>query len=382
MGNIAAGVSRPTGYIPTLDGWRAIAILMVLACHARDGLFGPHGLWPSPGIDSALVHGVLGVDVFFGISGFLITTRLLTEYRENRGVSLSDFYWRRFFRILPAAWTYLAAMFLCAAVGLITVAPHEIQSCFLFWRNYTESFGWYTGQFWSLMVEEHFYILWPAMLGLLAPPRACRVAIIAAIGIGCWRQWGAAQRLMLEVVPNSMPEHRTDSRLDALLWSCVVAISFPVLSRILIRIRWGSLLPLVFAGMLLFCGLIKVNSGTMLIESILRPVLIPLMIASTVVFPDGLIGRFLDLAPMRFIGKISYSLYLWQQPFLVLDSASGWGHGLGRWQQWPLPLFGLSAVAIASYYLIERPMIQLGGRLRSRTRSKATITLAAKVQSA
>ncbi len=106
-------------YIPTLDGWRAVAILLVLGCHARDQIFGPNGIWPLPRINTALVHGVLGVDVFFGISGFLITSRLLKEYERRRSIDLGDFYWRRFFRILPAAWTYLAFVFLCAVAGFL-----------------------------------------------------------------------------------------------------------------------------------------------------------------------------------------------------------------------------------------------------------------------
>ena len=371
----SANTDAPANHIPTLDGWRCIAIAMVLACHARDRLFGVDGILPIAPIHSVLVHGVLGVDVFFGISGFLITSKLLEEYRSNGAINLWDFYWRRVFRIFPAAWTYLAVMFLCAFAGVIVVAPHELQSCFTLWRNYDESLGWYTGQFWSLMVEEHFYLLWPAVLVLLAPRRARVAAALAALTIALWRNWYGAMQAMASVFPNSIPEHRTDTRLDSLLWACVAAISFPLLSRILLRMRFGYLCPFVFASLLVISGVLKAGGIASTVQSILRPILIPLMIASTVVFPQGLIGRFLELSIMRFVGKISYSLYLWQQLFLILDSASP--RGLNTWQHWPAALVGLAAFAMASYYCIERPMIRFGSNFRRQRQRKPEMALAA-----
>jgi peptidoglycan/LPS O-acetylase OafA/YrhL len=99
-----------------------------------------------------------------------------------------------------------------------------------------------------------------------------------------------------------------------------------------------------------------------------------------VVFPHGLIGRFLELSSMRFVGKISYSHYLWQQPFLILNSASA--SGLNFWQHWPLAPIGLVACAMASYYCIERPMIHLGSNLRRRRQRKTDMALSVTVSSA
>ncbi len=112
---------------------------------------------------------------------------------------------------------------------VFAVAPAELKSCLLFWRNYNDAFGWYTGQYWSLMIEEHFYLLWPALLTMLSPRRALWAGIFGALAIGLWRQWGLALHLMGSIFPNSIPEHRTDTRLDSLLWACVVAISFPLI---------------------------------------------------------------------------------------------------------------------------------------------------------
>jgi peptidoglycan/LPS O-acetylase OafA/YrhL len=149
-----------------------------------------------------------------------------------------------------------------------------------------------------------------------------------------------------------------------------MAIAFPMLSKVLSRIRQGDFLPLIFAALLILCGVVRLNPAASAIQSILRPILMPLMIISTVVFPQGLVSRFLDLPVMRFIGKISYSLYLWQQPFLILNGASARGNGLGWWQHWPLALVGLVVCAIASYYFVERPMIRLGGRLHRQVQRK------------
>jgi peptidoglycan/LPS O-acetylase OafA/YrhL len=348
---------------------------MVLGCHARDRLFGIHGILPVARINAILVHGALGVDVFFALSGFLITRKLLEEYQRNGAIDLRDFYWRRFFRIFPAAWTYLAAVFLGALAGLITLAPHELQSCLLFWRNYDEKLGWYTGQFWSLMVEEHFYLLWPAVLVLLAPRRARLAAALSAVTIALWRNWPEAMRFMASLLPNSIPEHRTDTRLDSLLWACVAAIAFPLLSKLLLRMRFGHLAPIFFASLLVLSGVLKEGGVATIIQSFLRPVLIPLMIVSTVVFPRGPIGRLLELSSMRFVGKISYSLYLWQQPFLVLDDSAV--AGLTLWQHSPLAPVGLVACAMASYYCIERPMIRLGSNLRRQQQRKAEMIFSA-----
>jgi peptidoglycan/LPS O-acetylase OafA/YrhL len=364
-------------YIPTLDGWRAIAILLVLGCHARDRIWGPAGLVPQPLINGLMVHGVLGVDVFFGISGFLITRKLLDEYQHKGEVDLLAFYWRRFFRIFPAAWTYLALISVFALTGFIVVAPGELMSCLLFWRNYNESFGWYTGQFWSLIIEEHYYLLWPAIFAALSPRRACMAALLSAFTVGVWRNWSAAQGLIISALPNSIPEHRTDTRLDSLLWACVVAISFPLISRTLLKIRLGYLSPFVFGVLLVLAGILKAGGAVTMGQSILRPILIPLMIVSTVVFPQGWIGRFLETAPLRFVGKISYSLYLWQQPFFILDSATA--GTLKAWQYWPFAPLAVFACAAASYHFIERPLIRLGAIFQQKLRAKTPIYKAAEL---
>ena len=145
-------------WIPTLDGWRAVAVMMVVVAHE---LVSKPDINPS--IDSfALRLGPLGVQIFFAISGYLICTLLLLE-SDKRPISLRAFYTRRVFRILPPAFTYLTVVGLLSAAGVIAVRGIDIASCILLFANYITN-GWYVAHFWSLSVEEHFYLLWPAIL--------------------------------------------------------------------------------------------------------------------------------------------------------------------------------------------------------------------------
>jgi len=149
---------RPTGasYIPTLDGWRAVAILAVLVCHGLDQRQHPF----------AEPLGSAGVLLFFSISGFLITRRMLDEESQTGAVSLRKFYLRRAFRILPPALFYLAAITFLGLMGVFPFSAEPILKALFFVRNYAYfDFAmpatWYSAHFWSLSVEEHFYLIWP-----------------------------------------------------------------------------------------------------------------------------------------------------------------------------------------------------------------------------
>src|SRR5258708_25275484 len=151
-----AHTSSSPDYLPTLNGWRALAIFGVLICHAASVLWGVNGTHPDDRLYGLTRYGALGVDVFFGISGFLICTRLLQEEERTGRISLRNFYIRRAFRILPPYLLYLVVLAAIAGIGLITLHAMDFVSCLLFFRNYVAG-SWYTGHFWSLAVEEHFY---------------------------------------------------------------------------------------------------------------------------------------------------------------------------------------------------------------------------------
>lgn len=204
------------GYLPTLDGWRAIAILLVVVDHAVGALRDPH---------PALMRfrlGFLGVYIFFGISGLLITTRLIEEQAMRGGTSLKVFFIRRAFRILPPLLAMLGIVGLAGVAGLIPMPLPLWLFALALLRNYTPPGevaghypGWYTAHVWSLSVEEHFYLLWPAALLILGTRRAAKVAVCCVVLIAAWRIASIHWNLIPEVY--GPPQWRSDTTLDAIL---------------------------------------------------------------------------------------------------------------------------------------------------------------------
>ena len=304
------------GYLPTLDGWRAIAIFAVIVNHATVSYFysaGPypsdHGLWVSREL------GDKGVEIFFAISGFLICTRLLQEHHKTDRISLKSFYLRRAFRIRPPYFLYLAILAVIAAAGVIQIEPKEWWSCAFIFRNYMSSptppfTGWYTGHFWSLSIEEHFYLFWPLMLVLCGGRRARSAVVVLAFLVMVWR---VLDRRFEWVSLDYYIDHRTDTRLDGLLWGCWVALLLDVPAYKDRITAWFS--PWAWLG------LIVVLAGVLWLvperAEIVVPFLLPWLLVGTVLHPTAPFSRALELAPLRWVGRISYSLYLWQQLFMM-----------------------------------------------------------------
>ena len=204
-------------YIPTLDGWRAIAVLLVLFSHAG------HAYARQQASESWLDHvgtGTQGVNIFFGLSGLLITSRLLEEWSQSGRISLRRFYIRRAFRILPAALLVLAVIAVLGATGLLPVVPREIAAAALFFRNYLPALlspdfaGFFTAHYWSLAVEEHFYLVWPALLLLSGARRGLWAAIAVALAVALWRRVELLQMIARLHTVDPLYFVRTDLRID------------------------------------------------------------------------------------------------------------------------------------------------------------------------
>lgn len=341
--------------LTTLDGWRGIAILLVLWCHFAMGQWSTVlayalGSWAS--------YGTYGVDIFFAISGLLITHRLLEEDAREGAISLRAFYIRRSFRILPAYFFYLAAMGLL--VGYRT--RYELWSCILFFRNYLPYYlgTWRVGHLWSLAIEEHFYLIWPSLFLWFArknKARAARAASWLAIAFALWRIADANHHLTAGLL-NVSASTRTDLRLDSLFWGCAVAFALrdPKIRTQLSGRFSGLFFGALFAATL---GFIVVSSH---LSGVLLPILFPWLLAGTITNPNWLVSRALNAPVLVQVGKISYSLYLWQQPLFPVP---GWEHP--AWFQlfpWNLPLAFLCAWL--SYRFLEGPFIRWGRRLAAR----------------
>ena len=147
----------PRGYLPTLDGWRAIAILMIIVVHSASAVFAPGAGSENAFWFAVTRYGAKGVDVFFGISGFLICSRLLEEHEAHGTISLKGFYIRRALRILPPYAVYLVALVMLTALGAVTLGRGELLTSIFFSRNFftapSDAAAWFTGHLWSLAVE-------------------------------------------------------------------------------------------------------------------------------------------------------------------------------------------------------------------------------------
>jgi len=357
--NDTATSSTLKGYVPTLDGWRAVAILGVMASHAGHSYFAPLG---RESFFDRIAAGTHGVNLFFAISGMLITSRMLEEWDTVGRVSLKRFYARRAFRILPAALLYLSCVALLGVVGLLPVVREEFVAATLFFRNYlppilgTHGAGFFTSHYWSLGVEEHFYLFWPALLIAAGRKRGLWVAIAVAAGVAYWRHVVLWQQIGLYHAVQPTYFARSDTRIDSIMWGAVAALA---LARPGVR----ALAEKHFTTAVWICvaavyALVVHRYGTR--PTYLEAMVVPLLIAGTVLRPRSLVGRLLESPAMRWIGRLSYSLYLWEFFFVYYP---GVDQTLGVWQTFPLNLIAAVVCATASYYLVERPLVRVGHRL-------------------
>ncbi len=356
---VSASSSSGSIYLPTLHGWRAIAIGAVLLCHG----FAPANSDSLPRTQKlisevALRLGPQGVSLFFAISGFLITTLLLDELQRTGRISMRGFYIRRAFRILPPAFVYLAVIALLGAFGVIALQRGEVLSGALFYNNYWPDRTWWTQHYWSLSVEEHFYLFWPTLLVLLGIRRVRWVGAALIVATAFWRPWS------LEHIHNTLPSlQRTDMRLDAFMFACLLAILVrdqelgPRLVAQLVRpsVRIASVL--ILAVVWIISVKIEMQATRFLIQSALLPVIV----VSTVYSPGDWVGRILESKPFRWVGYISYSVYLWQMPFFYPPPDM---HSAVRWF---VPRTALAiGVAYVSYRVIEKPCMIYGRTLAAR----------------
>ncbi|HEY8794707.1 MAG TPA: acyltransferase [Gemmatimonadaceae bacterium] len=354
-----APASTLKGYIPTLDGWRAVAIIAVMASHAGHSYSAPLG---RDSFFDRISSGTHGVNLFFAISGLLITSRLLEEWDTAGRVSLKRFYIRRAFRILPPALLYLACVALLGAIGLLPVVREEFVAATLFYRNYLPAIlgprgaGFFTSHYWSLGVEEHFYLFWPALLLFAGRKRALPVAIIVAVLVAVWRHFEAWREIMLYNAIQPTYFARSDTRIDSIMWGVVAALA---LSRPEVR-AWierylSTIVMLAFAALY---GAIVFRYGTR--PTFWEAMIVPVIVVGTVLRPYSIVGKALENPVMRWIGRLSYSLYLWEFFFVYYP---GVPTTLGVWQTFPVNLIATVACAAASYYLVERPLVRLGHRI-------------------
>lgn len=345
---------RPPGYIATLDGWRAIAVLLVIGAHCSWMLHASGTLLGSAAA-RFFAHAGYGVDVFFAISGFLIVTLLLREKDATGALDLKGFYVRRSFRILPPMLVYLAVVSLLGAFNTLPVESSDVMPALFFYRNYVEG-SWYTAHYWSLAIEEHFYLAVPIVVGLLSKRQALTALVGAALACIVIRALEAA---FLEGVK---VEFRTESRFDALMWGSIAAVvAATSKGRAWLTRHLTPLTVLVIIGVAVP---LLVSVHYMPARRTIVALVVPTVVLFTLLRPQGWVGRALEISWLRWIGRLSYSLYIWQMLFLVPIVH------LPIVQSFPGALVATILCAVASYYWIEQPAIAAGRAWARRRKSE------------
>ncbi|MBS1793182.1 MAG: acyltransferase [Acidobacteria bacterium] len=354
-------------HIPSLDGMRAVAVLLVVFFHAIHIL---------PGLQPYLNGGFLGVDVFFVLSGFLITSILLQEFDRTGSISFKNFYVRRFLRLMPAYWLHLAVLFLLggvlftAAESEILYANHNFLYAFAYLTNWQRALNGsgITGLLshtWSLAIEEQFYLFWAGFLFLLLR-RLKRAQIVVAvaglIGLTAWfRAFRWNGTMSFDFLYNAF-----DARMDALLVGCLVSmlVSWRFLPKKMLASRGFDLAALAAVFVVVF---ILFN----LSDSFYSPSLylggftvfalaVGVVVMRLATRKGDPFSRFLETRPMVWIGKTSYGIYLWH------SFAISFVHNfdLSPAVKMAAALAITFTITAASYYLLEIPFLRLKSRFQ------------------
>jgi peptidoglycan/LPS O-acetylase OafA/YrhL len=317
--------------IPSLDGLRAISITLVVLSHLVK--------WKHVSLEVLGSYGALGVHVFFVLSGYLITNLLLREYQRSSTIGLRDFYIRRAFRIFPAAFVFLAVVIV---LYWQQMRWYHVAAAVFYVANMDISRPWIFGHLWSLSIEEQFYLLWPFAL----------------------KKWHRHKTAILLSVFLATPVLRTALYVfkvrgglvgslpvlgDQLAIGCLLAVFAPRIPKINRSIALAMVLATIFIPW--FPATSPARSLFMLF--VLRP-LLHVSIAGLVLHVIQVPYRLLNWAPISWLGKISYSLYLWQELFCS-NPALHLGYFL---------VVPALACACLSYYLVEQPMLRLRDRRR------------------
>jgi peptidoglycan/LPS O-acetylase OafA/YrhL/cytochrome c-type biogenesis protein CcmH/NrfG len=336
------------GYRPALDGFRAIAILLVILYHDR---------W--------IVGGFLGVDMFFVLSGLLITSILREEWESTGGIHIGRFYARRFLRLAPALIAFVASVYVATRWIDPSLKPmledRWAVAALLYATNLLTAFG---GEYplgavsihWSLAIEEQFYLLWPLGFRFLLRRwsyRRITILLLAASAVPF-----AIRALLLRDPTRDGLWLRVyfapDTRADALLLGCALAMLIAATPGEW-RTRGTAAACAGAAGLAVLAALCPMNVMSS------RPDLFTLTALAAAgvlagLWYGGFWERALRWAPLVFVGRLSYSLYLWHSLGLEIGSR--------------LPVVGKIVVplllASTSYYLVERPFLKLKGRFSPR----------------
>jgi len=341
-----------TSRIPSLDGLRALSILLVIASH-----FAYIKSFPLPkAIEPLWLErlGPLGVRVFFVISGFLISSLLLRELEASQSINLGRFYLRRTLRIFPPYYFFVLVMILFNQFDWVELTGKDIFHALTYTVNYYPERSWATGHGWSLSVEEQFYLLWPALL-LLAGKRGGLWLALSFFLLAPFIRLAYYYRVP-EFVPWEL-DYRFETAADAIAIGCLLAGVYKWLASqpLFHRVMYSRLFILVPVLVLYASQINPIRIRYLLLAVSIQNIGIAACIAWSITHNAGRVGKLLNARPVVYLGVMSYSIYLWQQPFLNPYSSL-------YINQFPINIILVAGAAIISYYLIERPSFRLRKR--------------------
>ncbi len=364
-----------------LDGLRAVAVTVVILFHL------------SPG---TTVGGYLGVDVFFVISGFLITSLLLRERADSGRVRLRAFWARRARRLLPALGILVLVCCSCAALiggdvlvglGLQVLGAATFSSNWLLLATGTSYFGESVPELfrnlWSLAVEEQFYLIWPLLIALVLfrMPRWLRVSCVAFLAVGS----AVAMAVLWTPADSTRVYYGTDTHAFGLAIGGVLALlatswsrqalAWPRIARALLGIAG----PTALLALLVLAAAMPGSSPFVFRGGLVIVAMLTAVIISTLLVPGTPLARLLELGALRWVGVRSYGLYLWHWPVFVLlvSALPGWPRsGPTGWAIGDIAAAITVGAAGLSYRFIEQPIRRFGflvslNRLRAGWRASA-----------
>ncbi len=351
-----------------LDGLRALAVALVILFH----------LTP-PG---TLVGGFVGVDVFFVVSGFLITGLLLREHSDTGRIDLASFWRRRARRLLPALGLLLVVTLAAALVvggDVLVNLGRQVLGAATFsgnWLSIASASSYFDDStpellrnLWSLAVEEQFYLLWPLLVAvaLIRMPRPLRLAVIGALALAS----AVAMGLLWDPVDATRVYYGTDTHAFGLLAGAALAVlsqAWP--QRALewprrLRTAAGCIGALALLGLVASSVVLQGDAAVTYRGGLPLVAVLTALVIATLLVPGTPLARLLSLRPIAWVGVRSYGLYLWHWPVLVLVAAAlpGWPRdGALGWAIGVVALVITVAAATVSYALVEQPVRRVGFR--------------------
>jgi peptidoglycan/LPS O-acetylase OafA/YrhL len=344
------------GPVPSLDGLRGVSILVVLLAHF---------------VSSKMFPGGVGVYVFFVISGFLITRLMFLEVNQTGAVSLLGFYARRILRLYPVIIVYAAVN-----IGLRILMGREYDliepaSALGYFSNYL--YQYYFSQdispkmpfavFWSLSIEEHFYILFPVTFLLLQGYPSRLMAAIATLCAACLGLRLFVAWLHPEYIDTLIFYLSSQYRLDSIGFGVLIAAACEIDQgrRILIRLATPTY-AITAALTVLSCLMIRDPWFRETVRYSLLGVAIAILVSAALFGPGyRQIHWILNTPLLRWIGRLSYSLYVWHEGVASYLP----DHDLPAWQTSVINFVAAFAVASLSYYVVEQPFLRFRARFRS-----------------